>query len=313
MGLFRRSSQPVDRITSEDLAQFGRYEFLGAEQSGVPLGSAYNLISNLNELIYTQSPTDRAQLVAELSRHADKGEWEKVGAWKYVREFLDEAPDTRELIDGGLLAIFRMEVTNLGMHLAPIDTPRYAELTGGPPANDGFFGPPVFDSDYGPTRQYYFDHAITTAAARRISRIESAPGVEPGPLDDAAGAAWDFGLLVYRGPLVVNPDIQFEPNVVRPLVQAATGVDHTLFADRLADAVLDTKSYSYGAWSSIGGARFVEEYLNPSAVETDGYRRLLDTGLAILQEGNLIGTAFSRELLTPPQQVRLNQLSTPMQ
>jgi len=310
MGLLRRRSDPVDRITSEDLAQFGRYEFLGAEQSGVPLGSAYNLISNLNELVYTQSPSDRAQLVAELSRHADKGEWEKVGAWKYVREFLDEAPDTRELIDGGLLAIHRMRVTNLGIHLATIDTPRYAELTGGPPPNDGFFGPPVFDSNYGPTRQYYFDHAVAAAAARRITRVESAPGVEPGPIHEVAGKVWDFGLLVYRGPLVVSPDIQFEPNVIRPLIQAATGVDHALFADRLADAVLDIKSHSYGAWSAIGGARFVEEYLDPVTVETEGYKRLLDTGLALLREGNLIGVAFPRELLTPPQQARLNELRT---
>jgi hypothetical protein len=310
MGLFRRRSDPVDRITSEDLAQFGRYEFLGAEQSGVPLGSAYSLISNLNDLVYTRSPTDRAQLVAELSRHADKGEWEKVGAWKYVREFLDEAPDTRELIDGGLLAIHRMHVTNLGIHLATIDTPRYAELTGGPPPNDGFFGPPVFDSNYGPTRQYYFDQAVATAAARQITRVESAPGVKPGPIHEGAAKVWDFGFLVYRGPLVVSPDIQFEPNVVRPLIQAATGVDHALLVDQLADAVLDTKSYSYGAWSAIGGARFVEEYLDPVAVETEGYKRLLDTGLALLREGNLIGVALPLELLTPPQQARLNELST---
>lgn len=313
MGLFRRNSQPVDRITSDDLAQFGRHEFLGAEQSGLPLGSAYGLISSLNELVYTRDAADRARIVAELGRHAEKGEWEKVGAWKYVREFLDEAPDTRELIDGGLLAIDRMRVTNLGINLAPIDTFRYAELTGGPPPNNGFFGPPVFDSNYGPTRQYYFDDAIATAAARRITRIESTPGVEPGPVEEAAKAASDFGLLVYRGPLVVNPDIQFEPNVVRPLVQAATGVDHALFTDRLADAVLDTNSYSYGAWSSIGGERFVEEYLDPSAVDSDGYGRLLDAGLTILREGNLIGIAFSRELLTPPQQDRLNELSTPAQ
>ena len=313
MALFRRNSQIVDRITSEDLAQYGRYKFLGAEPSGMPIGSADGLISSLNELVYTRAPADRASLVAELGRHADKGDWEKVGAWKYVREWLDEAADTLELIDGGLLAIHRMRVTNLGLHLAPIDMPRYIELTGGPPPNDGFFGPPVFDSKYGPTRQYYFDHAIATATARRVTRIESAPRVEPGPVEEAAKAAWDFGLLVYRGPLVVNHDIQFEPHVVRPLVQAATGVDHVLFTDRLADAVLDDRWSDYGAWSAIGGARFVEEYLDPSAVDSDGYKRLLDEGLTSLRERNLIGTAFARELLTPPQQDRLNELSTPGQ
>lgn len=309
MPLFRsRSQQPVDRITSEDLAQFGRYEFLGADQSGVPSSGAYDLISGLNELVFTQSPTDRAQLVVELHRHAEKGEWEKVGAWKYVREFLDAAPDTQDLIDGGLLAISRMRVTNLGIHLAPIDTQRYVELTGALTPNDGFFGPPVFDSNYGPTRQYYFDHAISTAAARRITRLESAPGVEPGDVTDAAKATWDFGLLVYRGPLVVNPDIRFEPSVTRPLIAAAAGVDHSLFAERLADAVLDASSYTYGPWSSIGGARFIEEFLDPLAVHTTGYARLLNSGVALLRDGNLIGNLFPRELLTPTQQDRLAEL-----
>jgi hypothetical protein len=313
MALWSRKSTPVDRISSEALASFGRYEFLGSEQSGVEPGSAYGLVSNLNELVYTQSPADRAQLVAELHRHAEKGEWEKVGAWKYVREFLTEEPDTRDLIDGGLLAIHRMRVTNLSIHLAPIDSPRYIELTGAPPPSDGFFGPPVFDSNFGPTRQYYFDHAIATAAARNITRIQSMPGVEPGPLQSAAKAMWDFGLLVYRGPLVVNPDIQFEPNVLRPAITAATGVNHGIFADRLADAALDTSTYWYGAWTSIGGARFIEEYLDSSAVQTAGYSRLLGSGLDLLTEMGALDVSMSSELLTPRQRERLAALRSSAQ
>lgn len=305
MAISNRKSAPIDRISSESLADFGRYEFLGAEQSGVEPSRAYSLIFNLNGLIYTQSPADRAHVIAELNRHAEKGEWEKVGAWKYVREFLSEEPDTQALIDGGLLTIHRMRVTNLSIHLAPVDTPRYTELTGELPPNDGFFGPPVFDSSFGPTRQYYFDHAIATAAARNITRLQTAPGVEPGPLEDAARAMWDFGLLVYRGPLVVSPDIAFEPNVIRPAILAATGVDHIIFGDRLAEPVLDTGSYLFGAWTSIGGARFIEEYLDSSAVETTGYSRLPDSGLRLLTEMGALGVSMTPELLTPRQRARL--------
>jgi hypothetical protein len=311
MPLFnRRPSQPADRISSQQLADFGRWEFL-KEQSGIEPTGVYNLVSNLNELVFTQDPADRARVVGELHRHAEKGEWEKVGAWKYVREFLSEAPDTQDLIDGGLLAIDRMRVTNLSIHLGRIDADRYTELTGAPPANDGFFGPPVFDSSYGPTRQYYFDHAIATAAARNVTRLGSAPGIEPGDVSQAAKAMWDFGLLVYRGPLVVNPEIAFEPNVVRRAVQAASGVDHEIFTNRLADVVLDTSSYLYGVWSSLGAARFVEEYLDASAVAAAGYARLLDSGVALLVNSGFLGVSMPAENLTPRQRERLAALLAP--
>jgi hypothetical protein len=300
--------KPVDRISSQALADFGRFEFVGAEQSGIDPSNAFGLISNLNELVYTSSPADRAEVIAELHRHAEKGEWEKVGAWKYVREFLSAEPDTQDLIDGSLMAICRMRVTNLAIHLAPIDRPRYVELTGAPPPNDGFFGPPVFDSNFGPTRQYYFDHAIAAAAARNITRLQCTAGVEPGPVEDAARAMWDFGLLVYRGPLVVNPDIAFEPNVIRPAVVAASGVDHSIFADRLAEAALDASSPTYGVWSSIGGARFIEDYLDFSAVNTTGYSRLLDSGLTLLTDMGALGVSIAPEMLTPRQRDRLRSL-----
>ena len=127
-------------------------------------------------------------------------------------------------------------------------------------------------------------------------------------MDAAVRAMWDFGLLVYRGPLVVSPDIQFEPNVVRPAVAAATGVDHQVFADRLADGALDSSSYAYGVWSSLGGARFIEEYLEPAAVDSAGYGRLLDAGLHFVLRGGLLDSDMSSELLTPRQRERLLEL-----
>ncbi|MFZ6005557.1 MAG: hypothetical protein ACOYXM_16665 [Actinomycetota bacterium] len=308
MPFWNRKAVAADRISSEALADFGRFEFLGREQSGV--FDAYALVSDLVSLSYPPDGPGFQAVVAELRRHAQKGEWEKVGAWKYVREFLSDSDDVGDLIDGGLLAIHRMRVTNLSIHLAPIDTPRYTELTGGPPPNDGFFGPPVFDSDFGPTRQYYFDHAISTAAARQISRVPAAAGVEPGPIDASVRAMWDFGMLVYRGPLVVAPDISFEPNVVKPAVEAATGVDHQIFAERLVDAALDRESVCFGPWTAIGAARFIEDYLDRDVAESDACTRAIDCGLTQLVQMGIVGVGMTPELLTPRQRERLSAIGS---
>jgi hypothetical protein len=306
---WNRPRPALDRISPEQLADFGRYAFLGPEQSGVDPAGTYSLISDLGISIYTQGPAERARVVAELRRHATNGEWEKVGAWKFVREFLDEAPDTADLIDGGLLAIARMRVTNLAIHLAPIDTPRFAELTGGPVPHDGFFGPPVFDSGYGPTRQYYLGDSIEVAARRSVSRLEDRPGVAPGPVAAAARGMWDFGLLIYRGPLVVDPDITFEPNVVRPAVAVADGADHALFIEQVAAAILDSDDQVLsGAWPSIGAARFAEDYLSQRALGTNAHRRLLDAGLRHFLHTGALGLLVAPELLTPLQQQRLGQI-----
>lgn len=298
MPFWNRSVQPVNRVTADRLAAFGRWEFL-REASGIDPSTTYGLVSPLNELIYTQHPDDRDALVSELLRHAVRGEWEAVGAWKYVREFLSEDQDTQPLIDAGLLAVHRMQVTNLAIHLAPVDSPRYQELTGGPVPHDGFFGPPVFNSNFGPTRQYYFDLAISAAAARHVDRLPTTPGVAPRDLDDAAKAMWDFGMLVHRGPAVVPQDIAFEPSVIRPAVHAATGTDHVQLMDGIAERVLDRNSYLYGVWSTLGTVRFAEEYLDGAAMHSPGFGQVLDEAVALLRNGGLVGMALPIEVLTP--------------
>jgi hypothetical protein len=294
-------------ISPAALATFGRAEFLGNEEAGISVQDAYALIASLTQRAYAE-PSGRAQVIAELRRHAEHGEWEKVGAWQYVREFMSDEPDTRDLIDGGLLAVTRMRVTNLSIHLAPVDVPRYRALTGGPPPHDGFFGPPVFDSEFGPGREFYLDDAVAAAAARKITRLPAEPGVAPGPVRDAARAMWDFGLLIYRGPRVVSPDIRFEPSVVRPAVAAASHVDHAAFTDQLAQAALDLGAHVPGAWPAIGGARFAEDYLDTAATQTTGYARLLDTGLTLLTEMGEPGLLVAPGLLTPRQRQRLAEL-----
>lgn len=308
MALFRRDRQPADRITSENLADFGRYEFL-KEQSGIDPSGAYNLISPLNELIFTQNPADRIPLIAELHRHAANGEWEKVGAWKYTREFMDPVtPETQVFIDEGLRAIQRMQVTNLSIHLSMNDSTSWRDLFGTEPPNDGFFGPPVFNSTYGPTRKYYFDSAIATAAARTPKRVPSARGVEPGDTTEAGKAMWNFGMLVHRGPLVVPPDITFEPNVIRPAVDVATNVDHDMFAERVVAQVLDNSAYLHGIWSTLGAARFIEEFLEPSTISNPVYTQVLDDGLNLLLNERMLDVSFPKETLTPRTYERYLQL-----
>ncbi|ONH24740.1 hypothetical protein BL253_29385 [Pseudofrankia asymbiotica] len=300
-----RRRPPDNRISSELLADFGRYQFLD-EQSGLPPNDMYELLMPLHQLVFTQRARDRALVVAELRRHAAHGPWEKVGAWKYVRDMLDAAPDTQDLIDNGLLAVRDMRVTNLAWHLSSRDTDRYREITGGPVPHDGFFGPPAFDSAHGPSRQYYFDDAVSRAAARRPVRVPSAPGVEPGPVDDAARAMWDFGLFVHRGPLVVSREISFEPNVLRPAIAAASNVDHDRFAELLAAKVTEPGGHGHNVWPTLGAARFMEEYLAPGTVRTAAFARMLDEGLRLaLPE---LDVSFPAEVLTRRAADRLCQL-----
>jgi hypothetical protein len=297
-----------DRISSAQLADFGRFSFLGAGQSGIKATDSLDLVRPLAELAWSQDLPSRAIAIAELRRHAAKGEWEAVGAWKVVREFMDDAPETATLIDGGLSAIIRMRVTNLAIHLAPVDIHRYQALAGGPPPNDGFFGPPVFDSHFGPARQYYLDSAVAAAARRTTARLPHAPGVQPGPAVEAARAMWDFGQLIYRGPLVVNPDIAFEPSVVLRAVNAATNTDHALFLDAVADAIADPENYLTEGYATLGAARFAEDYLTPEALTARGYQQLIDNGLTRLIRTGEPGLMISPLLLTPIQQDRLAQL-----
>jgi hypothetical protein len=310
MPFWRSSSPGPDRISSEQLARFGRYLFLDSKLTGGEQVDSFSWVSPLASPIWGGDPGARAEVMAELRRHAADGEWERVGAWKFVREFLDEAPDSQDLIDGGLLAIARMRVTSLRFNLAPIDMPRYQQLTSGPIPNDGFFGPPVFDSHFGPSRQFYLDNAVATAARRSIARLPHSPGAVPPSVTDAARSMWDFGMLIYRGPLVVNPDTAFEPSVVRPAVAAAAGADHTIFMDQIAAAVLapDNRLNDY-VWSSIGGTRSAEDYLCPAALDTPGYQLLLDAAVDHLLRAGEPGLMVAPGVLTPAQRQRLAEAS----
>jgi hypothetical protein len=119
---------------------------------------------------------------------------------------------------------------------------------------------------------------------------------------------WDFGQLIYWGPLVVSPDIAFEPSVVRPAVTAASDVDHAIFIDRVADAVLDPGGHLRDSFAPVGGARFAEDYLSPEALDTDGCRRLLDAGIGYFASAGEPGLMVAPDLLTSIQRERLLEI-----
>jgi hypothetical protein len=247
MPFFGRGREPAGLMTGQELSDFGRWQFL-RDESRVDPAWVQSFVPRVIAVAVSSLLSDRSALIAELRHHATAGEWERIGAWQVVREFMDETPETLPLIDGGMLALARMRVTNLRHHLAPVDLPHYERVTGTRAPHDGFTGPPVFDSRYGPSRQYYFDEAIAVAAARTPSRIRSSPGVEPGPVDEAAKAMWGFGLLVHRGPRLVSPTIAFEPVVLRPAILAATQVDHLRFAELLVEKTLDERAALDTGW-----------------------------------------------------------------
>ena len=309
MPFWNRKTALADTISSDDLANWGRRQLLG-EMSGIDPMTAYGLIEPLSMETYMQGGKGVAGVVEELRRHVGHGEWEAVGAWKFARDFLGEPADADEFIDAGLLAVDHMRITNLAIHLAPIDLPRYEELTGHAPPNDGFFGPPVFDSDFGPSRQFYFDSALAAAASRRIVRLPSSAGVQPGSLDGVASSMWDLGLLIFRGPLVVNQDSSFEPNVVRSAAKAATNVDHGIFARSLAECLNPKDQYVGSYWGFLGAGRFVEDYLDESLGGSPAHVELVDGGLNGLTSAGLLGLAVSVDVLSPLERDRLSILGS---
>lgn len=292
-----RSSVPVDLVTPAAFAQYGRVQLLGPELSGVrDADAALAALAPLRERLYRDARSD-AQVADEIRRHMRQGEWEAVGAWRFVDDFVADAALAAEADDAALLALARMRITNLAVHLPLRLLGRFRELTSQDPPNDGFFGPPVFDSAFGPSRRYYFDSAVAAAAARSPTRVPSRPGVPPGPLDDALGSLWDFGMLVLRGPLLVGQDARFEPSTVRAAVAAATDVDHELLADALRVALGEQRT-DFNGWAWLGAARFVEDYLDPRLTASPAHAALADEGLRQLTERGLLGLAMPLETLS---------------
>jgi hypothetical protein len=98
-----RAGSLRDIISPGQLASYGRYQFLGPVHSGVLPAVAIWLVSDMAAALRAGGPGTRAEVIAELERHAGRGEWEKVGAWKFASQYLCDDPDAVGLRGGGWL------------------------------------------------------------------------------------------------------------------------------------------------------------------------------------------------------------------
>jgi hypothetical protein len=138
-------------VDSSLLADFGRAWLLG-DQNSLDRMKTFDALNPLREPIYHE-PDGDLRAAEELRRHAARGEWEAIGAWQFATDFVRDEDLERELTDLALLTLMKMRITNLRIHLPFGVMGRYEELTSGPVPDDGFYGPPVFDSHFGPSRE----------------------------------------------------------------------------------------------------------------------------------------------------------------
>lgn len=305
MSLFAKRA-PKELVSSDDLAAFGKAEFLGFEAMGYANRSqSLDLMEPYNRDYRVITDVDFAtQVSLEVLKNASKGPWEAVGAWKFATEHTVAEDFQREATDLGMLALAKMRVTNLAIHLGPKYFERYRSLTGGPVPDDGFFGPPVFDSNYGPTKHYYWDAAVAAAAARRPRRIECSPGIQPPIVDDAGIGLWDFAMLVLRGPLNVAPDQKSEKVSLLSIVAAAESTDHELLMTDVMSQ-LRRREVGFLGWSYFGGGRFIEDYLDPNLMGTSLHEEFVSIGLQQLSENGMFEASVSLETLSEYERSRL--------
>lgn len=323
MGWFTKKTAPVGTgstaargrktqllVDPAAVADFGRWTLL-KENSGVNLSeysnmspqfaSGLDIVRPLFDQLYMTDPNDPVGIVRELEHHSQKGVWEAVGAWRFCDEFLDSTPELwSHLEDAGIRALAQMNITNLSFNLGIRHADAYRRITGEKPPNDGFFGPPVFNSAYGPSLDFYINAAREAAAARTPLRVQEARGQAPDPTTaDLTGALWDFAMLVYRGPAIA-PNIDPEPTLLRPAIEAAYAVDHEQFAKLLLAQVASKSGPDDAKWPALGAARFIEDYLDPRVTGTSAHLELIDLGLAWLREpGAAVIAVTATAVLSP--------------
>ena len=290
----------------EAVADYGRHALLGAEVSGIDDAAVASTVA----VVSAGLGAGRAEAAAGLDHLTDlagEGPWEAVGAWKLAAAAGAPPQRERALAEPALRALHEMRVTNLAIHLSGPDTDLYTRLNGQRPPHDGFFGPPVFATDLGPSREDYFDHAILAAAQREPARVSATPGAPPADVAAASAALWDFGRLALQGPLLVSADLRDETAILAPVLAQARACDHTQLADALAAAFATDTGATFSGWTSLGAARVVEEYLSPELAGSPPHCALVDSGLAQLREHRFLGLTVSPDVLSPFEAERLAQ------
>lgn len=292
------------QLSSKVVADFGRAWYLDGA-SDIDIQEARGATYPLAQMTFQGDPQMNAEVIRELQDHAQQGPWELVGAWLLARDLLND----ESLTDQALRQIAEMRITNLAIHLAQMDVAHYSELTGGPPPNDGYFGPAAFDSSFGPSRDEHFDRARDYAISRSRPRLRETPGVDPGELDTSELRFWDFGRLIALAPFAIGAiDCRDETQILATADARACASDHEMFANRLTEALLGDETGHFNGWALLGAGRFIEESLDPKLNAGSQHMALIDGGLTQLDEQGMVGTAFRPDVLTEFEQSRLASL-----
>jgi hypothetical protein len=300
-------------IPSDDaglLARFGRYRLLGWEPAGEPgpIDDWFERLARWHQPLIAGPPAldstvDRLNALA--TAH---GGWVAIGAWKLLLDY-DSALATagRDTLAACLRAYDAFGITNLSVHMPPVELSAYVELFDRPPPMDGFFWPAVFSTPHGPQKSHYIDAAAAVAAGRRPQRFAHRPGVAPTQLSKAHFySLWDYGRILLLGPLLMDEEARHEPAIIHRVRRVADGADHELVLRAIVEHV---ESDPDPAWTAVGGARFCEERLDPSLTGSDGHQRLLAAGLDFLERQGLLASSVSPECLSPAEVKGLEQRS----
>jgi hypothetical protein len=301
------------------LERYGRYRFLGWEAAGEP-GPIDDWRTHLRRWLQPLgegAPTHQGTVTRLNNLATQHGGWVAIGAWKVLLEHSPSLVDEgRPAVAACLRAFRELGVTNLAVHLPPVELTVWWEMFDVPPPDDGFFTPPVFSTPHGPQKADYLAANAAIAAHRHPERLEHLPGAAPAPSPSPAPVAssapagearltralWDFGQLMLVGPYVMHEERRHEPAILARPHNWADGTDHDLVLDRLVEIVAADPD---PAWTAVGAARFCEEYLDASLTGSEGHGLLLDAGLDFLVREDLLRTSIAPGCLSAAEAERL--------
>lgn len=281
MGWISKRPRTVATLISPNaLADFGRTQVLRGNVAEAWAGLsvfALDYVRPLFDSLYGGPPT--RDPLPELRQHASNGGWTAVGAWQFCIEFVDDRRDEwSDLEELGIRTLSGMGLANASVTLGMSQLERWSEILGQRPPYNGFFGPPTFTTEAGPSLDFYRDHARRWAANRRPQRIPPLAGRPPHNDAGSRGEGmWDFARLVLCGPLVVGEHNSDEASMLRDAGDAAYLADHVQIAAQLLEAAREDAARG-AAWVALGAARFCEEYLDDALTGSPIHRELLTIG-----------------------------------
>lgn len=298
-----RVSLPGVNEASEDteasdgwvLGEFGKHQLFGGDYHQL----SYSTQARAIDLVMRAGWVRIGDLVSEAEASGEL--WQVVGAMKLANEFLDSDELAAPFFDAGIRALAKMRITNPQQHLSGREFSRY-RMHFDRVEPDNFWGPAVFESEFGPSRQFFLDAAVASVSARKPIVLFHEEGVEM-ELDnsiDLDSLFFKFGSLIYRGPLVMSLQDRDEAQLIHPIVAAISSRDHKLGARKMVDRVSENAimdSYSF-VFIGLGLVRFIEDYLDPSALALEEARMLRLHCLQQLQRMGVFRASIARGVFT---------------